>query len=92
MPRTFTEANRREICEQTGKHNIRFGFCNSSTLIMNVFSLAYSMKVMGKLAQFIGVQLPLKSLFDNIDDQLFATVVADGVNLSLSRGTTNSCL
>eukprot|EP00956_Cyclotella_meneghiniana_P041685 scaffold235371_cov70-Cyclotella_meneghiniana.AAC.3 len=46
---------------------------------------------MGKLAQFIGAPLrviniggkSLKSMFDNIDDQLFANVVADGVHMSL---------
>eukprot|EP00956_Cyclotella_meneghiniana_P039130 scaffold166047_cov56-Cyclotella_meneghiniana.AAC.4 len=74
----------------TGERNIRFGYCDPNTEA-ECFAHAYSINVMGKLAQFIGVPLrvinigghSLKSLFDNIDDQLFANVVAGGVHLSL---------
>ena len=87
---SFSSTNMRDICKQTGERNIRFGYCDPNTEA-ECFPHAYSINVMGKLAQFIGAQLrviniggtSLKSMFDNIDDQLFANVVADGVHMSL---------
>lgn len=53
---TFSTINMRNICKQTGERNIRFGFCDPNTED-ECFAHAYSINVMGKLAQFIGAQL-----------------------------------
>eukprot|EP00956_Cyclotella_meneghiniana_P016059 scaffold25111_cov80-Cyclotella_meneghiniana.AAC.13 len=90
MPKdTVLKANCRDICKQTGELNIRFGYCDDNT-DDECFVMAYNMNVMGKLATFLGAPLrainvggsSLKPVYDNIVDEYFVDVVAEGVHMS----------